>query len=69
MERIRHGLDITKEYLGHLKWVVEDKSFQGDLDKAGSIAAMISLGLKLYQQASEKAWHYYLVLTNTYINY
>jgi hypothetical protein len=55
MVNIRRGLDITKEFLGHLKGVVEDKSFQRDLDKAGSIAAMISLGLRLYQQASEKA--------------
>ena len=69
MERIRHRLDITKELLGHLKGVVEDKSFHGDLDKAGSVAVMISLGLRLYQQASEKTWCYCLVLTNTYINY
>lgn len=55
MVDIRHGLDVTKEFLGRLKVVVEDTSFKGDLDKVGSIAAMISLGLKLYQQASEKA--------------
>ncbi len=55
MVDIRRGLDITKEFLGHLKGVVEDKSFQGDLDKVGSVAAMISLGLRLYERSKEKA--------------
>src|SRR3954463_11801842 len=55
MERIRHGLDITKEFLGYLKDFVEGDKFKDDLGKAGSIAAMIGLGLKLYQQVSEKA--------------
>ncbi len=55
MERIRRGLDISKEYLGYIKEVIEDKTFKGDLEKAGTIAAMISLGLKLYEQAKEKA--------------
>jgi len=55
MERIRHGLDISQKYLGYIKDFVEDKNFQGDLAKAGSLAAMISLGLKLYGQARDYA--------------
>jgi hypothetical protein len=55
MVDIKRGLDITKEFLGHLKDFVEGDKFKDDLCKAGSVAAMISIGLELYQQASEKA--------------
>ena len=55
MERIRRGLDISKEYLGYIKEVIGGDTFKDDLGKAGSIAAMISIGLKLYEQAKDKA--------------
>jgi hypothetical protein len=55
MERIRRGLDISKEYLGYIKEVIGGDTFKNDLGKAGNVAAMISLGLKIYEQAKDKA--------------
>jgi hypothetical protein len=44
-----------QEYLKHIGNVVGDKDFQNYLEKAGSIATLIGLGIKLYKDVKDRA--------------
>jgi hypothetical protein len=43
-------IGTLREYLTH----IGDKGFQGDLERAGSVAALIGLGIRLYKDVKEK---------------
>lgn len=50
-----HFFDIAGEYLTHIGKAVGNKGFQNDLERAGSIAALIGFGIRLYKDVKEKA--------------
>jgi hypothetical protein len=47
-------IGIAKEYLTHIGNVIGREDFQNHLERAGSIAALIGLGIRLYQDVKEK---------------
>ena len=55
MKDIGENIRTIREYLTHIAEVVGNKDFQDKLDKAGSIAALVSLGIGLYKDIKERA--------------
>ena len=51
----RDHFGTIREYLTHIGKVVGDKDFQSHLDKAGSMAALIGLGIRLYEDVKKVA--------------
>jgi hypothetical protein len=55
MKQERDHTSTIREYLTHIGKVVGDKDFQNHLDKSGSIAALIGLGIRLYKDVKDTA--------------
>jgi uncharacterized protein YjbI with pentapeptide repeats len=48
-------IDTLREYLTYIGKAIGDRGFQSDLERAGSIAALIGFGIRLYKDVKEQA--------------